>query len=193
MLETFQSLDLMLQVFWVLAAVSSLVFVIQAIGVFMGFDADADLDVSNIDTPDVDDSFDTDGFHLVSVKSIVSLVLGFSWTGVLFWDDFENKIYLGLLALVVGLSFMAIIAYLLYLVLKLDRDNTFKVEETIGKTAEVYLRIPAGKSDTGKVMVSLNGSTHELDAFSEGDEIPTGAKVKIVGIATGDTLIVEKC
>jgi len=190
MLETFQSLDLMLQVYWVLAAVSSLVFAIQAIGVFTGFDADAD--VSNIDTPDVDDAFDTDGFHLVSVKSVVSFILGFSWTGVLFWDDFENPLWLGLLSLAVGLVFMAIIAYLLYLVLKLDRDNTFKVEETVGLTAEVYLRIPAGRKETGKVIVSLNGSTHELDAYSEGDEIPTGAKVKIVGVATGDTLIVEK-
>lgn len=190
MLETFQSYDLMLQVFWVLAVTSSLVFLIQAIGVFTGFDADAD--ISNLDTPDVDDAFDADGFHLVSVKSVVSFILGFSWTGVLFWEDFDNRLYLGLLALVVGLIFMSTIAYLLYLVMKLDCDNTFRVRDTIGKTAEVYLRIPGKRSETGKIIISHNGSMHELSALTEGNPIATGDKVLIVDVVEGDTLLVEK-
>lgn len=189
MLETFQSYDLMLQVYWVLAVASSLIFAIQAIGTFMGFDADTDVD---IDSPDVDDAFDSDGFHLVSVKTVVSFILGFSWTGVLFWNDFENPLWLGLLAVVVGMVFMSSIAYLLYLVMKLDRDNTFDVKKTVGLNAEVYLRIPAAKADTGKVMVSLFGSMHELTALTEGDDISTGDKVRIVKVVEGETVLVEK-
>ena len=56
----------------------------------------------------------------------------------------------------------------------------------------VYLRIPATGSGKGKVQVSQNGSVHELDALTDGDEIPSGAKVKIVEIIDNETVKVEK-
>lgn len=191
MIETFYSLDLMLQVFWGLALLSSVIFIIQAIGTFIGLDADTDIDTP--DTADMSDSFDASGFHLVSFKSIISFILGFSWTGVLFWDDFENSIWLVLLATAIGLVFMAIIAWALYMVMKLDKDNTFRVSEVVGLTADVYLRIPAQKAESGKITVSLHGSMHELDAMTTSSEpIPTGAKVKITAVAEGEIVMVEK-
>ncbi|MBQ0058158.1 MAG: serine protease [Bacteroidales bacterium] len=193
MLETFQSLDLMLQIFWGLAILSSVVFIIQAIGTFMGLDADTDLSADAADSADASDSFDDSGFHLVSFKSVISFILGFSWTGVLFWDDFENPIWLCLLATVIGLAFMAIIAWALYMVMKLDKDNTFRTKDTVGMTADVYLRIPAMKKDSGKITISLNGSMHELEAITESvEDIPTGAKVRILNELDGDTVLVER-
>ena len=192
LLETFRSYELALQVYWVMALVASLLFIIQAIMTFMGFDADTDLDAP--DVPDgADADFDADGFHLVSVKTIVCFVLGAGWTGVLFWDQIPNRIVLGLVAALVGLAFMALIAWLLYLVLKLDKDNTFRVEKVVGLNADVYLTIPANKAATGKIMVSLDGSMHELEALNADDEkIATGDKVKITGVVQGDVVLVSK-
>lgn len=191
MIETFRSLDLMLQIYWALALIASLVFIIQAIMIFTGLDADADMDTP--DAPDAVSDFDADGFHLVSVKTVICFILGFGWTGVLFWDDIQNPFILGSIATVVGFIFMSLIAYLLYLVLKLDRDNTFRVKNVIGSTAEVYLRIPADNTETGKIIVALNGSTHELEAVNNGtSEIATGAQVKIIGIKAGEVVIVEQ-
>lgn len=191
MYETFRSLDLTLQVFWALAILSSVVFIIQAIMTFMGFDADTDFDAP--DSADMSDSFDASGFHLVSFKSIVSFILGFSWTGVLFWDDFENTVWLCLLATFVGLVFMAIIAWALYMVMKLDKDNTFRLADAVGKTADVYLRIPASKQETGKITISVNGSMHELEAMTESAEpIATGSKVRIVSVLDGEIMLVER-
>lgn len=188
MIETFRSFDLALQIYWVLALIASIVFLIQAIMTFIGFDADSDLsDVSG------DADFDADGFHLVSIKTIVCFILGFGWTGVLFWNDIENKFVLGLIAAVIGFAFMALIAWLLYLVLKLDRDNTFRVKQVVGMNADVYLTIPAAKASTGKIMVSVNGSTHELEALTNDTEtIPTGGKVKITDIVEGEVVLVTK-
>ena len=194
MTETFYAMDTSLQVYWILAAVSSVIFIIQAIMTFVGFDSDSDLDLA--DAPDEipesgDAAFDADGFHLVSVKSIISFVLGFGWTGVLFWDSIENRLLLGLLAGLVGLLFMSIIAFLLFQMKKLDKDNTFRIENVVGMNAEVYLRIPGGRKDSGKVTVSLNGSMHELEALTDGSDIPTGAKVKITGFIDAETVTVE--
>ena len=194
MFETFKSMDGMLQVYWILAAISSIIFIIQAIMTFIGFDADSDVDMST--APDQipesgDAAFDAAGFHLVSVKSVICFILGFGWTGVLCWNYIPNRVLLGLLAVVVGLIFMSLIAFLLFQMMKLNRDNTFRVEQTIGLPADVYLRIPGNRKQTGKITVSLNGSTHELEALSDTD-IPTGAKVRIKEIVQGETVLVEK-
>lgn len=195
MIETFQGLDTSLQVYWFLAIVSSVIFIIQAIMTFVGFDSDADIELA--DAPDAipesgDADFDADGFHLISVKSVVSFILGFGWTGVLFWDTIESPLWLGLLAFIVGMVFMSLIAFLLFQVKKLDKDNTFRVDKIIGMNAEVYLRIPANRKDTGKIIVSLNGSMHELEALTDGEELATGAKVTISAKVDGETVIVEK-
>ena len=195
MIETFKTLDTALQVYWILAGVSSVIFIIQAIMTFVGFDSDSDLDLA--DAPDEipesgDAAFDADGFHLISVKTIICFMLGFGWTGVLFWDSISSPFLLGGLAAIVGLLFMSLIAFLLFQMKKLDKENTFRVENVIGMNAEVYLRIPGGRKDTGKVNVSLHGSMHELEAMTEGEEIPTGAKVRIKDKIDAETVIVER-
>lgn len=195
MIETFQTMSTPLQIYWILAIVSSVIFIIQAIMTFVGFDSDSDIELA--DAPDAipesgDSDFDADGFHLISIKSVVSFILGFGWTGVLFWNTIESPLLLGLLAFVVGMIFMSLIAFLLFQIKKLDKDNTFRIEKVIGTNAEVYLRIPARRKDTGKINVSLNGSMHELEALTDGEEIPTGAKVKITAKVDGETVIVEK-
>lgn len=194
MIENFTSFPLMLQVYWILAAVASVIFIIQAIMTFAGFDADTDGDLA--DAPDAtpsgggDADFDADGFHLVSIKSIVSFILGFGWTGVLCWDYIESRILLAVVCTLVGLIFMATIAFLIFQVMKLNKDNTFHVEQVIGRTADVYLRIPAGRTESGKITISFNGSMHELEALSD-TALPTGAKVRITEVIKGDTVIVE--
>ena len=185
MFEMFATLDPMHQVYWTLAIISSLVFVAQAVMIVIGFDADSDFGGGDAD-------FDTDGFHIISVKTIVCFVLGFSWTGALFYHLVDSSLVLGCIAGGVGLLFMLLIALMFRQVMRLDKDNTFRAERTIGSAADVYLRIPAGRSETGKVTVSIHGSLHELEALTEGDEIPTGAKVRITGVVEGDVVLVEK-
>lgn len=190
MFETFKTFEPMLQVYWGLAILSSIVFCIQAIGIFVGFgDFDADVPTDSADI----DAFDADGFHLISVKSVICFVLGFGWTGAMLWDSIASPTLLAIVAVLVGLLFMSLIAFLLFQVRKLDRDNTFYTKNTIGMTAEVYLHIAANRKDSGKIQVSLNGSMHELEALTDGNEdIKTGEQVKIVGMVAESTVLVEK-
>ena len=185
MIEMYLSLAPMHRIYWTVAVVASIVFLVQAVMTVVGFDADTDLDGGDAD-------FDADGFHFVSVKTIVCFLLGFSWTGVLFYDYVDSGLLLGLLAAAVGLGFMMMIALLLRQVMKLDKDNTFRAAMTVGRAADVYLRIPAARSETGKITVSIHGSLHELEAMTEGDAIPTGSTVVIRGVVEGDVVLVEK-
>ncbi|MCR5395455.1 MAG: NfeD family protein [Bacteroidales bacterium] len=184
--ETYKTLNPMLQIYWGMAIVASVVFIFQAISVFAGFDADADVSGTDAD-------FDADGFHLVSIKTIVCFILGFGWTGVLLWDDIVNGWLLSLIATLVGLLFMSLIAYMLYMVMKLDKDNTFHIQQTVGMEADVYLAIPGERAESGKVLVSVNGSLHELEALTDNaDKIPTGSKVRVTSVEGNSLVIVEK-
>lgn len=71
-------------------------------------------------------------------------------------------------------------------------NNSFNINNTIGKTADVYLAIPEKKTGKGKVQLSVKGAFHELDAVTENERIETGAVVKIVSTEGSNLAIVEK-
>lgn len=75
--------------------------------------------------------------------------------------------------------------------MKLSEDNSFKISETIGKSAEVYLSIPENKKGKGKVILSVKGALRELDAITEGERILSNTNVRIVGMEN-NVLVVEK-
>ena len=75
--------------------------------------------------------------------------------------------------------------------MRLSEDNTFKLSETIGKTAEVYVPIPENKLGRGKITISVRGTMHELEAMTTGARIPSNVMVKILSIEDS-VLFVER-
>ena len=76
--------------------------------------------------------------------------------------------------------------------MRLAENNAFDINETVGKTADVYLTVPAGKSGKGKVLVSVRGSVHELSAMTKMPmEIKSGQVVRITSVIDSNTLLVE--
>ena len=172
--------------YWGIAILASLVFTIQTIMLFVGFDTDADFGGGDV-------AFDVDGLALVSVKTVSCFLLGFGWSGVILAPFFENGWIVALISLGIGALFMLGAWFLLKQVLTLSQDNTFHADKIVGYTADVYLRIPADADKSGKVMVSYEGSLHELQAFNASEEdIPTGAKVRIVEAIDDATVRVQR-
>ena len=186
-MDFLQDLEALHQTFWYIAIPVSVIFVIQMIMTFMGADAS--------DGIEADFEGDFDGgdapFQLFSLRNLINFLLGFGWAGVLLYDRFENKTILVFVAFLVGAAFVGLFFFLIRQILKLGEDNTFKIESTIGKTASVYLTIPERKSGKGKVQVSVKGTTHELDAVTENDAIPSGNIVRVIAVEAGNLLIVS--
>lgn len=186
-MELLENLDTLLKTFWLIAIPTSLVFLIQTVMTFLGTDAsdgleaDFDGDLDGADTP----------FQLFSLRNLVNFLLGFSWTGISFYSSISNKPLLITIAFAVGILFV----YLFFLVIrqlqKLAEDNSFKIKNTLNKTAEVYLTIPENKKGKGKIIISVNGAFHELEAMTEKDKIQSGSTVKVVKIDNNNILIVE--
>lgn len=185
-MDAFNALDMAQKVFWCVAIAASIVFIIQTIMTFIGLDSDTDLDAGGLDGIDADG---VSGFF--SLKNLVNFLLGYGWGGIAFNGIIGSTVGLQLAAVGVGLVFVLVWVVIIRQVMKLGVDKTFRIEDTIGMVADVYLRIPAAKSAAGKVLVSVNGSVHELEAFTAGDEIPTGAKAKVTAAISSDSVMVE--
>lgn len=187
MIETFEQLNPLLKTFWLVAIPASLIFLFQTILTFIGADAsdgieaDFDGDFGETDAP----------FQLFSFRNLINFLLGFSWTGISFFDSFENSWILIFISIAIGIVFVYFFFIIIQQVQKLAEDNSFKLTDTIDRTAEVYLNIPENKSGKGKVLVSVKGSYHELDAISEKQAYKTGTIVKIVRIESKNLLVVE--
>ncbi len=183
----FEALTTLQQVFWVCAGVSTLIFLIQFILTLVGMDsADMDVDVDTGDTMDLGG-----GLSLFSVRNLINFFVGFGWAGISFEGLIPNPVLLTVVATIVGIIFVVIFFYLRRQLMRLETDGAFKIEECIDTTADVYLRIPAAGEGKGKVQLSAKGSIHELDAFSTGEAIRTGAKVRIVEVVDSSTVKVQ--
>ena len=186
-MEILENLDTLLKTFWFVAIPTSLIFIIQTVMTFLGTDSSDGLqpdfvgDLNGADAP----------FQLFSLRNLINFLLGFSWTGISFYTTISNKPFLILLSLVVGVLFVYLFFVIIRQVQKLAEDNSFKITNTLNKTAEVYLTIPENKKGKGKIMISVNGAFHELEAMTENDKIQSGAVVKVVRIENDNILIVE--
>jgi uncharacterized membrane protein len=186
MMEAFNALDMAQKVFWCVAIVASIAFVIQTIMTFIGLDSDTDVDAGGFEGVEADG---VSGFF--TLKNLVNFLLGYGWGGVAFHGVIDSTVGLQLAAVGVGLVFVLVWVVIIRQVMKLGVDKTFRIEDTVGMVADVYLRIPAARKAAGKVMVSVHGSVHELEAFTAGDEIPTGAKAKVTAAISSDSVLVE--
>lgn len=187
MKEFFTSMDSTQQIYWYIAIVASVIFVVQTIMTFIGADADTDIDA------DFDSNFDGGDhpFQLFSFRNLINFFLGFGWTGASLFNTIENKFVLNVVAFLVGLVFIAVFFIIVKALLRLSEDNTFNIEETVGKTADVYMNIPASKSGRGKVLVSVRGTTHELSAITDSETSLTNGTIVKVSKVEGDILVVS--
>jgi len=191
MIELFNSLEPLQKFFWTIACCASLVFIIQTIMTFIGLGTDADVDAGPMDGS-VDSMEDGALSGVFSFRNLINFLLGYGWAGVLLFDDIEKRWLLQLLAIAVGLLFVLAFVFMFRQVMKLSHDGSFKMSETVGLKADVYLRIPAARSGRGKVQLSVKGSVHEIDAVTDNDaEISTGGQVEIVEVLGDDLLLVK--
>ncbi|MBX2931741.1 MAG: NfeD family protein [Chitinophagaceae bacterium] len=187
-MEIFNHLESTLKIFWIIAIIASVIFIIQGILTFMGTDvsdgtsADFNGDLIDGDTP----------FQLFSFRNLINFLLGFGWAGVTLYHTISNKTLLAFIAFIIGIIFLVSFFLIIKQIQRLAEDNSFSIEKALYKTGQVYLTIPKNKEGKGKVQVSVNGSVHELDAITENDTLSSGQMIRVTAIIDNNLLLVEK-
>ena len=188
----FEGLEPTMRTYWGIAIFASLIFLIQMVMTFIGIgDADAgDADFDLVGDAD-GGTLDAGGtLQLFSVRNIVNFLLGVGWGGVCWAPSIANTTLLGLAALLTGVAFVAVFALVYRQMMHLEHDGAFRIEDCVGKVADVYLRIPGQRKGEGKIQFSFQGSVQELAAITDGEQIPSGSKVRVLEVVGGHTLLV---
>jgi hypothetical protein len=182
------SIELLEKMYWAFAIPFSIVFVIQLIRTLIG--SGTDPEIENTDDLDTDNDIGI-GFQFLTLKNFVAFFAVFGWTGVKCLD-YELSSGLSLfISIIGGMLMMFVMSGFYYLLGRLTKTGKIKMDLAIGKTATVYLRIPANKEGTGKVQVNIQG-LKTVDAVTKNPEdLKSGSLVKIVGLESDEVLLVE--
>jgi len=185
------ALSTLQKIHWAIALPSTLIFVIQLVMTLIGGDTD------NVDSDggfDADGDGIDDGMHILSVRSIMSFLMFYGWSGLaaierggMSWWGVSG------ISLLVGTVMMLFTAWLFFTLIKLQESGTMKLSNALGQQGEVYLTIPAKKQGEGKVQIIIQGSYKTLDAMTEDTEaIPTDSVIEVVEIINGVLVVKRK-
>ncbi|MFZ2655220.1 MAG: hypothetical protein WAX69_09880 [Victivallales bacterium] len=177
--------------YWILAIFGSLIFVVQLVMAVLGFGAGHDVDASAATGGhDIATGHDTGFsiFKLFSVQSVFAFITFFGWGGVI-WG--KNGLGGFFAALACGLFMMFATSLLLYYLMKLQQSGNINPCDYVGQKGTVYMNIPAGRVQQGKVTVNLQGCSREIIAVAD-ESIPTGTSVSVVQQIDGRRFLVKK-
>ncbi|WP_289044546.1 hypothetical protein [uncultured Olleya sp.] len=188
MLDWFSSLEMFSKVFWSLALIASLIFIITIALSFIGGDTG--------DFGDVDADIDADtgiGFQFITLKNLVGFFTIFGWSGIACIDAGLSKPLTITIATICGLIMMAIMAAMFYYMRKLSDSGTLNYSNAINQIGEVYLTVGAKRSNIGKAHVRIQGALRELEALTDSTtDLKTGTVIKVKSVTSNGILIIEK-
>lgn len=188
MTEWFSNLEFFSKLYWSIALVGSLVFIIVMIMAFAGGDAD--------DLGDLDSDIDSDvgaGFQFISFKNIVGFFTIFGWSGIACIDAGLSKPFTVVISIISGLLMMVVMASLFYFINKLSDSGTLNYKNALDAVGEVYLTIGSDRSSMGKVSVNVQGTVRELDALTDAhSDLKSGTIIKVVDVTSNGILIVDR-
>ena len=185
-----------MKILWGITLATSLIFLIQTVATFIGAGADgnldggADLDMNGIpDDPSFADVHSS-GMNLLTFRNFINFLLGFGWSMVLL-----TSIPMGWrvpIAVLVGVGLVAIVMYLFKLLSSLQQSGNINVyQAAVGCTGSTYLAIPGARKGEGKVQITIGGAVREYNAVTDGPDLPTGTRIRVVEVVDPNTLRVE--
>lgn len=187
-------LSLFSKILWGITLTASLVFVIQSILTFVGADVDSDFDV------DVDTSMDgadlsniEGGSNLYTFRNFVNFVLGFGWSAILLEESVPSIALRMVISVIVGIALVVAVMYLFKWLASMQQSGNIDVQKVAaGCEGKVYLTVPAARSGSGKVQITIAGAVREYDAITESESaLPTGTSIRVVDAIDSNTVLVE--
>jgi hypothetical protein len=183
MLYFFTNLLVSESLYWFCALTGSGLFIIQLILTFIGL-GDQEID---------DTSADAGNIKWLSRQALTGFLMMFGWTALTCNKEFGLTIFPALvISLTMGLLAIFISGSIFRLAKRLQSPGSvFSINDTIGKEGLTYQRIP--QDGIGKISISINDMTQEIDAISQSHEvIPSFTRIKIINVLDNNTVIIEK-
>ncbi len=177
------------RIFWYFAIPFTVVFSFQLILTFIGLDWHD----GGLDNTDINHEADfIAGFRLFTLRNFIIFFTGFGWAGIFAVHAGFNQVTSTLIAFLVGLFLMFAVAGMFFLMTKLTESGNITLSNAQNAFGKVYLPIPANRSGTGQVQITIQGSIREIDAMTDGETLPTGTPIKVTEVVNDEVLVVKK-
>ncbi|HMP28909.1 MAG TPA: NfeD family protein [Saprospiraceae bacterium] len=165
----------MLELLTYISIISGVLLTIMLLlSIFTGLESDFEID-------GVDSDFGL-------IKSILSFLSIGGLVGRLMLSDGWSIIEALAAAVVSGFVAVFLLSILFRALLKNQVNVNWSMDDAVGKTGKVYLRIPPKGS--GLVLISIKGGDRELIAYSNLEvEIPTGSEILVVAAEESHVIV----
>ena len=181
-------------IYLVLAISGSAILLVQVLMQVFGLAGEGDLsgthDLGSIDHGDPA-AGTHDGswfFGVLSIKALVAFAGLFGLTGLALMDTGWSPAPRAMVATLVGLAGMFGVAFMMRGLTRLTSSGTLDLRNALGASGSVYLRIPGRGQGPGKVTLEVQGRSMQLDAFTDGETLPTGARIQVIALVGDDAL-----
>ena len=174
------------QYYYYLAIFATVLFVIKLVLFSI---AGVDSEVST----DFNAETDTDAsFNFFSIQSILAFFMGFGWMGYggLKQLNFTNQVQNFWIAFGVGVAFMFVSSFLMFLVRKLEKRVNKDMTSALGRMGRAYTSF--SPNSTGQVEIEINGQLSVLNATNDSAEnINSFDQIKVTKVVD-DMLYITK-
>lgn len=190
MINWWNELDLIQQIFALIALPSTVLIIIQTVLLLIGIggESDTDVDVDDIDGIDLAD----DGLAIFSIRGILSMLCITGWVAVALLETSLPSGVSIAIAIACGVATLIGMAYLMRAVNKLQSSGNIDIGNCIGKIGEVYIPVPAAGAGSGKVNLTVQEKFSEFTAITtSSDQLKTGSYVRVVAVNEAGVLVVE--
>jgi hypothetical protein len=193
MSEWWNALNGLDQLFYGIAFLFTAILVIQTAMMCFGFDHGSAMDAANnIDIPHMETGSDIMGIHVLSVRTAVAFFVGFGWGGATLSSFGAAPPWALAGAFAIGLIFLFGVFYLLKLMYSMRSSGTLDYANAVGQIGSVYMAIPPAETGNGQIEVMIQGRLQVLPACTKANaRIPANAKIRVIGVADPQTLLVE--
>jgi len=189
------------QVLWAIGTFSFVLLILQLGLSFLGLehqvlDGAPDMPAGHADTADPHNLLHQDGHHLAllqyfTVRNATAFLTGVGW-GSLMLISWGLPAWLAVIGgIIQGLGFAAVVMLLMWFLASLASSGSISLENAIDHQGEVTLAIPGHGNGFGKMMLSIQGRTIEIEAYTPGDTIRRGTRVRVIRVQDRNMLFVE--
>ena len=173
------------KIYYYVAIFSTILFILKLI-LFATVGGDSEV------AADFNSEVDTDcSFNFISIQSVIAFFMGFGWMGYASLAQFSlSQLITFALAFVVGVIFMFVTAYLMFLIKKLEKKVEKNKSTALNQVGKAYTKFePQG---LGQVEIEVNGQLSIAQAKNETDEEINSFELIRVTKVVDDVLYIKK-
>ncbi len=157
-----------------------------------GGDHDIQSGDGDVDGQDHDPAHHAAGIRIFTVRGLVAFFSVGGWLGVVLAETTLAMPLVIAIAFAGGVVALLLTAWFIKWSLSLQEQGNLDLRGAVGKTAQVYIPIPAGGKSSGKVTLNLQERYVELSAVTmAGRSLHTDEMVKVTGVMNQNLLVVR--